>query len=589
MNFRPFWLTAIMVCFCAPFALAQPRVTAQLDSPQQRIEGWGTTVGGNHQKPEWRAAYRDLGMNILRVSMDKEVLAASRTDWATPVELTDDLNTNLQLMGIDGPQNLDPDRLDIGFNRVDPKGATAQWLANNALEPDRVKISGSPWTPPHWMKGPTGFEQDFVGVTAEHPTPFYSDEVVPWRVNNPRATGASVGGRLKTEDPWTIDQYGKYMASWVAGWNQRYPDAPLDIISLQNESTFENPFDSMTFSIDENGNQDFSQYAKGLKAVKDAWEQFGLDTPIMGPHHANFQSNPSSPWSMWRQLMMIREVKNHPDSELIDFLDFYNANFYNSTSEGNIKNVAAFWEGADEVPANWNQDFLAATGQIARDGVEGDGKGIWFSETGDGAGTAWSSNIETAAKIHSALVHGQASAYVYWQFSDGGNNLSQHVLVTDEQLENLNPLASKKYAAFKQYSRYIRPGAVRLEAGFDTANGAPAIGGNSEFDLENSLNVAAFLHEEDARLTFVLLNMKDSAEQVTLAIPEGLEVPIMELFRTSETESFTELGIFEFVDGELLYTAPAQSVSTFTGIVIPEPTGLAMIGLGGLALLRRRR
>jgi len=586
MRFCLSWLTAIAVAFCALPALAQPRVTASLDNPQQHIEGWGTSivpVSGDHRSPEFRAAYRDLGLNIMRIQMSREVLAQSATDFATPVELTDNLSTNLELMGANDPFNPSGN---IGFQAMDEFGETAQWLANNALEPDRVKISASPWSPPHWMKGPTGFEQDFVGITPKVPTPFLSNSVTGF---GPPTTGSSVGGRLKTEDPWTIDQYGKYMASWVAGWNQRYPDAPLDIISLQNESTFENPFDSMTFIIDENGNQDFSQYAKGLKAVKDAWEQFGLDTPIMGPHHANFQSNPSSPWSMWRQLMMIREVKNHPDSELIDFLDFYNANFYNSTSEGNIKNIAAFWEGADEVPANWNQDFLAATGQIARDGVEGDGKGIWFSETGDGAGNAWSSNIETAAKIHSALVHGQASAYVYWQFSNGGSSLSEFALVTDQQIEDLNPLASKKYAAFKQYSRYIRPGAVRLEAGFDTADGAPAIGGNSEFDLENSLNVAAFLHEEDARLTFVLLNMKDSAEQVTLAIPEGLEVPIMELFRTSETESFAELGIFEFVDGELLYTAPAQSVSTFTGIVIPEPTGLALIGLGGLGLLRRRR
>jgi O-glycosyl hydrolase len=580
MSFRPFWLTAALVGLCAPFALAQPRVTVQLDSPQQRIEGWGTTVGGNHQRAEWRAAYRDLGMNILRVPMDNEVLAASRTNWATPVELTDDMAANLALMEVNAPQNLNPERLEIGFDRVDPKGATAQWLANNALEPERVKISGSPWTPPHWMKGPTGFEQDFVGVTDEHPTPFFSDEVVPWRANNPRSTGSSVGGRLKTEDPWTVDQYGKFMASWVAGWNQRYPDAPLDIVSLQNESTFENPFDSMTFRIDENGNQDFTQYAKGLKAVKDAWEQFGIETRVMGPHVAGFPANPGNPFRLWQQDMMIQGVKNHPDPELIDFLDFYNANFYNDTNEGNVKNIAGFWRGWREVaPGEWTWHRPP--------GVKNDGKGIWFSETGDGAGTAWSSNIETAIKIHTALVHGQASAYVYWQFSDGGNQLSQHVLLTDDQLDD--PLQSKKYAAFKQYSRYIRPGAVRLDAGFDTANGAPAVGGNSEFDPENSLNVAAFLHEEDARLTFVLLNATDSNEQVTLSIPEGLEVPVMELFRTSGSESFTELGEFEFVDGELLYTAPAQSVSTFTGTVIPEPTGLALMLLGGLGLLRRRR
>ncbi len=580
------WVSAAIVVLVAMPALAQPRITTSLDKPQQVIEGWGTAVGGNHQSLAWREAYRDLGMNILRVSMRKEVLVADPNDWTVPVELTDDMATNLQRMDIDAPQNLNAGRYTVGFERMDPAGSTAQWLAANAFEPERVKISGSPWTPPHWMKGPTGAEQDFVDVPGTTtPTPFFSDEVVPWRAGNPRSTGDSVGGRLKTEDPWTLDQYGKYIASWVAGWNQRYPEAPMDIISLQNESTFENPFDSMTLSVGPNGNTDFNQYALALKSVKDAWEQFQMQTRVMGPHHANFDTNPGNPWSLWRQFMMIKGVKNHADPELDDFLDFYNANYYNDTDEGAVKNIAAFYQGTDEVPGNWNRDFLNSVGPLARTGVDEDGKGVWFSETGENASGGWSNQINTALKIHNALVYGQASAYVYWQFAS--DSLGTHNLVANSQLDD--PLQSKKYAAFKQYSGFIRPGAVRLEAGFDTADGAPAVGGNSDYDAENSLNVAAFLHEEDARLTFVLLNATDTSEQVTLAIPEGLEVPVMELFRTSGSESFTELGEFEFVDGELLYTAPAQSVSTFTGTVIPEPTGLALIGLGGVALLRRRR
>jgi len=569
------WVSAVIIALVAMPALAQHRITTSLDNPQQVMEGWGTSLAqwddgarATYRTQAFREAYRDLGLNILRADMRKEVLVHSPNDYATPVELGGDLQGNLN-------------KMDFTIEEVKIYGETIQWLKNNAFEPERVKMSGSLWSPPHWMKGPTGATQNFVGVTDNHPTPFLSNMVVPWNANNPRPTGASVGGRLKTEDPWTVDQYGKYIASWVAGFEAEY-GVPMDTISLQNESTFENPFDSMTYRIDENGNQDFSQYAKGLKAVKDAWEQFELETRVMGPHVAGFPANPGNPFRLWQQDMMIQGVKNHPDFELIDFLDFYNANFYNDTDEGNVKNIAGFWRGGDDVaPNEWTWHTPP--------GVEDDGKGIWFSETGEGGGNDWPANIATAVKIHTALVHGQASAYVYWQFTDGGssNAPSTHTLVGSNQLDD--PLQSKKYAAFKQYSRYIRPGAVRLDAGFDTADGAPAIGGNSEFDPENSLNVAAFLHEEDAQLTFVLLNATDTSEQVTLAIPEGLEVPVMELFRTSETESFTELGIFEFVDGELLYTAPAQSVSTFTGTVIPEPTGLALTLLGGLGLLRRRR
>ncbi|TVR50455.1 MAG: hypothetical protein EA425_10030, partial [Puniceicoccaceae bacterium] len=126
----------------------------------------------------------------------------------------------------------------IGFQVMDQFGDTAEWLAENALEPERVRIVGSLWTPPHWMKGPTGESSDFVGIAGTNtPTPFLSDMVVPWMQANPRPTGDSVGGRLKTEDPWTLEQYGRYIASWVAGWNQRY-EVPLYAVSLQNESTF---------------------------------------------------------------------------------------------------------------------------------------------------------------------------------------------------------------------------------------------------------------------------------------------------------------------------------------------------------------
>lgn len=594
---------AVVIGLAGP-ATAQMHISTDLGQTHQVIEGWGTTIGGDHQSEAWRTAYRDLGLNILRVPMDNQVLVASSTDFATPVALTDDLHTNMQLMGVDAPTNLSPNRSTIGMQRLDPLGATVQWMTQNALEPDRVKVSGSLWTPPHWMKGPTGFSQDFVGVTPKYPTPFFSDEVVPWRQNNPQPTGDSVGGRLKTEDPWTLDQYGKYIATWVATWDERY-GVPMGVISLQNESTFENPFDSMTFVIDENGNTDFNQYAMGLKSVKDAWEQFGLTTQVMGPHVANFNEDPSNPYNLWRQNGMIDGVRNHADPTLIDFLDFYNANFYNGLSEGNVKNIAAFWYGADDVPANW------AVWARPR-GVENDGKGIWFSETGDAPeGTSWldptptdsnhngrlddaervgSGAITTALKIHNALVQGQASAYVYWQFADGNDQLTQHTLLGGDQLDD--PLSSKKYAAFKQYSRYIRPGAVRLDAGFDDAAGASSVGGSSAYDTLDSLNVAAFFHPEDGRLTFVLLNMTSEDEAIELAIPEELRDHLdgLNLFRTSDDESFADLGKVMLEDGMLRYTVPAFSVSTFTGAVAPEPaTGAALlIGIGALTTRRVR-
>ena len=532
---------------CRGPASAQLVAETHLDRPQQIIEGWGTSLAhwdpnarAIYETDAFRAAYRDLGLNILRVDMQKEVLVASPTDFRTPVPLGDDLAQNIAAM-------------DFAVEGVEAYGQLAQWLSANTLEPERFRLTGSLWTPPHWMKGPTGIEQNFIGKTPDVPTPFLSGEHVPWNAANPIANGASVGGRLKTEDPQTIDQYGKYIAGWVAGFEAAY-GTPFHVISLQNESTFENPFDSMTFVRDENGERDHDQYALGLKAVKDAWEQFDLDVKVMGPHVANLASNPANPNNLRRQDLMIAGVKNHPDPTLIDFLDYYNGNFYNGIDEGAVKNVAGFVRGGDEVAAGeWT--YHTPPGTID------DGKGYWYSET-SGESADWPGAIHVALKMHNALVHGRASAYVYWQFLDAGG-VDQYTLLDEAHLDD--PESSKKYAAYKHFSRYVRPGAARLDATF--ANGHASVGGDSEYDTRHSLNLSAFYHEEDGRLTYVLVNMLDEARTIDLSLPAGLEPEAFEVFRTSAGESFASVAEVAVVNGRATYTVPALSVTTLTALV----------------------
>ena len=149
-------------------------VTTNTNLRYQTIDGWGTCLypGDSNARyiyttENWRNAYRDLGMNILRVGMEKEVLV-NPGDYSIPIELGPDLQANVDLMD---------------FHRtveIETYGSVAQWLSQNALEPERVKISGSPWSPPHWMKGPTGNTQNFVGVTDNYPTPWLSNQHNPY-------------------------------------------------------------------------------------------------------------------------------------------------------------------------------------------------------------------------------------------------------------------------------------------------------------------------------------------------------------------------------------------------------------------------
>jgi hypothetical protein len=245
----------------------------------QVIEGWGAHLGGSTDTAT-RNAYRDLGMNILRMDMPKDVLTASSTDWATRVPLGTDLNANIA-------------KFNFSASSVTGQAATAQWLAVNV---PNFKLIGDAWTPPNWMKGPTGKTSQWVGNPStdspSFPTPWLSNTYNHW-YNGPGGshflsqTGDSIGGRVRTEDANNLAEYGRYFAAWVKGFENQY-GLKFSNISLQNESGFENPFDSCTMTVgpqksDGTYPTDYNQYARCLAAVRDAFAQQGVTTPHPRP------------------------------------------------------------------------------------------------------------------------------------------------------------------------------------------------------------------------------------------------------------------------------------------------------------------
>jgi O-glycosyl hydrolase len=553
-------LAAVVVIVIGANALAI-EVNTNSSVRYQTIEGWGTSgvppSGGN--TTAWLTAYRNLGLNILRMKMDQYVLVHPSGDQRIRIPLSNDLQANIDLFDFRATSTLVK------------QGETARWLSENALEPERARVVGSFWTPPHWMKGPTGRTQNFVGITQNYPTPFTAGEAaeVTWL---PDGHGDSIGGRLRTEDPVNLAEYGQYAAAWVKGFEQQW-GVDFYALSLQNESTFENPFDSMVLNIDQNGDTDFGQYALALDAVRAAWQQHGIDTKIKGPHVAQVGPTPQNPWSLLAQNNYIEAVKDAGDPTLIDFLDFYNSNYYMPFDESGVQATAGYYRGKDAVDAPWVFWAFAP-------GVAQDNKPIWYSETG-GATSAWINGaggtvgngaITVALKMFNALVHSDASAYIYWQFTDGNNsNSTSHSLIGASDLAD--PDESEKYAAFKHFSRYVRPGAARIESTF--TGGHASVGGASQYDTLHSVNVSAFLHEEDQTLTYVLLNMTDSPESVTINLPNEFTFEAFDHFRSSEVERFEKLATLHVQNDLLSLSLPRFSLVTLVGsfLVAPELHG----------------
>lgn len=543
-------LLALAACSTDGQSQSPDRITTTA-TRHQTIEGWGASLtwwGDTAiiNDARWRRAYVDLGLNILRIDLQKEVLVADDGRFDTPVPIADDLAANARRMD---------------FTRGDVKvfGDHARWLSEHALEPERVKIVGSLWSPPHWMKGPTGQSQTWVDGTGPYPTPWLVGDHVNF-VDPGR--GDSIGGRLRTEDPSILHQYGRYVASWVIGFEATY-GVTLHAISLQNESTFENPFDSMVVNIARDGRERYAEYALLLDSVRDAWRANGLTTRIKGPHVAQIGPTPDNPWGLAAQMSLIEAVKGFEDETLIEFLDYYNSNYYMPATEAGARATAAYYHGRAAVAADWPDWAHFA-------GLESDGKPIWFSETGGEAaewrngekGTAGSGAITVAVKMFNALVHADAAAYVYWQFSDA--EPGPGALLDSSQLDA--PHASNKYVAFKHFSRFVRPGARRLDASFD--DGHASAHGASEYDTLHGLSVAAFVHDSDRTLTYVLLNLTPQTRRVVLVPIAGIAVGSFTAYRSSDDEKFALLPDVPVTAAGGEVELPPYSIVTLTGATL---------------------
>lgn len=225
----------------------------------------------------------------------------------------------------------------------------------------------------------------------------------------------------------------------------------------------------------------------------------------------------------------------------------------------------------------------------------GDGKENWFVETGDPGGSSWWNSssqqgaIAVALKIHDALVHADASAYVYWAFndSDSSGNPSEYGLISTNTVNN--PLSSKKYAAFKQFSGLVRPGAIRIDANF--ASNVSSVGGASNYDTVNGLDVSAYINPTDQTATVVFVNMMSGDQTINIDLGT-LGVGSFATWRTSGTENYAYVGNLLASAGHVTLTVPGLSVVTLIGLnasVVPEPQAAVLgVCVAAVGLMRRR-
>lgn len=160
----------------------------------------------------------------------------------------------------------------------------------------------------------------------------------------------------------------------------------------------------------------------------------------------------------------------------------------------------------------------------------------------------WSQALQAAENIHNALVVGNMSAYVWWYIR------RQYSFLWDDGR------VSKRGAAMAQYSKWVRPGAYRLET-----------------TEQPSSNVLCSAYKnEDGSVAVVAINKGSSEVTQNFTLSGGEKVSEVKAWHSTSTENFRSCSVASVVDSGFTAKLPAQSVTTFVvnaGEPEPDPDG----------------
>lgn len=158
----------------------------------------------------------------------------------------------------------------------------------------------------------------------------------------------------------------------------------------------------------------------------------------------------------------------------------------------------------------------------------------WYSSGGAGEGMTWANNIYTA------LVSANCSAYLYWIGVQGGDTNSKLVRISGDTVT-----ASKRLWALGQWSRFVRPGAVRV--------------GTS--GSKSGIKISAF-RNVDGSVAVQLINTGTSAAALTVGTAAGTAgIAQSKAFVTDNSHDLDELGV-SVTGGAATVNVPSRSMVT---------------------------
>lgn len=167
--------------------------------------------------------------------------------------------------------------------------------------------------------------------------------------------------------------------------------------------------------------------------------------------------------------------------------------------------------------------------------LNGAWQGAWYANGGAGDGQTWANNIYTA------LVSANASGYLYWIGAQTGATNSKLV-----RIDGNTVTPSKRLWAFGQWSRFVRPGAVRVGV-----QGAPS-----------GVRVSAFQNVDGAvAVQFINTGAAAASVQVKVGGGESFAAGAATAHVTDNSRDLEDLTV-QLEGGAAAASVPARSMVT---------------------------
>ncbi|SMO39815.1 T9SS type A sorting domain-containing protein [Gracilimonas mengyeensis] len=314
-----------------------------------------------------------------------------------------------------------------------------------------------------------------------------------------------------------------------------------------------NPPESMAIYYDEaDGSpqrkvdpEKYAEYAEHLEAFNVYMEERGV--PLYG---ISVQNEPdyADDWTEWEPEEIVTFLRDHAPSINSRIIAPESFQFRRNYSDP-ILNDSLALAHTDIIGGH-----IYGGGLSAYPLAEEKGKEIWMTEhytTSDRSANIWPDALGVGDEIQQVM-KANWNAYIWWQIKRYYSPIHDGVDADTDSYEDdaRSGTITKRGYVMGQYSKFIRPGYIRLHNDEPVGRGLMRV------------TATAFIDSASSKLVIVAVNGENADKDINFIV-DGADAQLFNQYRTSETEDIEELESIEATDNRFMTTLPANSITTF--------------------------